>query len=154
MATTQSYGTLSNNFIQVFRRQQDDLPTHVKVGVYFDDQGPGHPNTRYYLDTPEKQPIEFIQANDTYHWVKLIWRQDKWQTNQRGIYNSPKVSWWIISDPQHPNHIFYKQEASVPLTIAAVTTALQQLPTHPNTPDYPIAMEGQQEEINVATGQA
>ena len=155
MATTQTY-TLSNKFTQIFRRQQDDLPEHVKVNVYFDDQGPGHPNTGYYLDTPRKQhtPIEFIEANDTYYWVKLLFRQDKWQTNQRGIYNGSDIGWWIISDPQHPNHIFYKQEASVPLTIAAVTTALQQLPTCPNTPDYPTAMEGQQEEINVATGQA
>jgi len=153
VATNQSY-TLSNKFIQIFRRQQDDLPEHVKVNAYFDNQGPGHPNTRYYIDTPNaKRPIEFIKANGTYYWVKLIWRQDKWQTNQRGIYNSSDVSWWIISDPQHPNHIFYEQEANVPLTIAAVTTALQQLPTHPNTPDYPTTMEGQQEEINVATGQ-
>ena len=98
-------------------------------------------------------PIEFIKANSTYHWVKLIWRQKKWQTNQRGIYNNPEVGWWIISDPQHPNHVFYKQEASIPLTIAAVTTALQQLPTCPNTPDHPTTMEGQQEEVNVATGQ-
>ena len=155
MATTQSY-TLSNEFTQIFRRQQDDLPEHIKVNAYFDNQGPGHPDTRYYLDTQRKThaPIEFIEANDTYYWVKLIWRQDQWQTNQRGIYNGSDVSWWIISDPQHPNHIFYEQEASVPLTIAAVTTALQQLPTHPNTPDHPTTMEGQQEEINVATGQA
>jgi len=154
MATTQTY-TLSNEFIQIFRRQQDDLPEHVKVNIYFDDQGLGHPNTGYYLDTPKKQhaSIEFIEANGTYHWVKLLWRQDEWQTNQRGIYNSSDVGWWIISDPQHPNHIFYEQEASVSLTIAAVTTALQQLPTRPNTPDHPTAMEGQQEEINVATGQ-
>jgi len=154
VATIQSYGTLSNEFIPIFRRQQDDLPAHVKADVYFDDQGPGHPDTGYYLDTPAKRPIEFIQANDTYFWVKLIKRQDLWQTNQRGIYNGPHVSWWIISDPQHPNHIFYEQEASIPLTIAAVTAALQQLPTRPNTPDHPTAMEGQQEEINVATGQA
>jgi len=155
VATTQTY-TLSNEFTQIFRRQQDDLPEHVKVNVYFDDQEPGHPNTRYYLDTPKKQhaPIEFIEANGTYYWVKLLFRQDKWQTNQRGIYNGSDIGWWIISDPQHPNHIFYKQEASVPLTIAAVTTELQQLPTRPNTPDHPTAMEGQQEEINVATGQA
>jgi len=151
---TQSYGTLSNEFIQIFRRQQDDLPAHVKVNAYFDDQGHGHPDTGYYLDTPAKQPIEFIQANDTYFWVKLIRRENSWQTNQRGIYNGSLIGWWIISDPQHPNHILYEQEASVPLTIAAVTTALQQLPTRPNTPDYPTAMEGQQEEINVATGQA
>jgi len=148
--------TLSNKFIQIFRRQQDDLPGHVKVNAYFEDQGPGHPNTGYYLDTPRKQhvPIEFIKANDTYYWVKLIWRQDEWQTNQRGIYNDSDVGWWIISDPQHPNYIFYKQEANVPLTIAAVTTALQQLSTCPNTPDHPTAMEGQQEDINVTTGQA
>jgi len=155
VATTQSY-TLSNEFTQISRRQQDDLPEHVKVNVYFDDQGLGHPNTGYYLDTTKKQhaPIEFIEANGTYYWVKLLWRQDKWQTNQRGIYNGPEVGWWIISDPQHPNHIFYEQEASVPLTITAVTTALQQLPTRPNTPDHPTAMEGQQEEINITTGQA
>jgi len=138
VATTQSYGQLSNKFIQIFRRQQDDLPAHIKADVYFDNQGPGHPETGYYLDTPAKRPIEFIKANNTYHWVKLIRRQDTWQTNQRGIYNGPDIGWWIISDPQHPNHIFYEQE----------------LPTQPNTPDYPTTMEGQQEEINVATGQA
>jgi len=92
MATTQSY-TLSNEFIQIFRRQQDDLPEHVKVNIYFNDQGLGHPNTGYYLDTQRKQhaPIEFIEANGTYHWVKLLRRQDEWQTNQRGIYNGSDV---------------------------------------------------------------
>jgi len=154
VATTQTY-TLSNESTQIFRRQQDDLPEHVKVNVYFDDQGPGHPNTRYYLDTPRRQhaPIEFIEANRTYYWVRLRFRQNQWETNQSGIYNGPDIGWWIISDPQHPNHSIYQQEASIPLTITAVTTALQQLPTCPNTPDHPTAMEGQQEEINVATGQ-
>jgi len=148
--------TLSNKSTQIFRRQQDDLPEHVKVNVYFDDQGPGHPNTGYYLDTPRRQhsPIEFIKANGTYYWVRLRFRQNQWETNQSGIYNGPDVGWWIISDPQHPNHSIYQQEASVPLTIAAVTTALQQLPTRPNTPDHPTIMEGQQEDINIATGQA
>jgi len=151
---TQSYGQLSNEFIQIFRRQQDDLPAHVKADVYFDDQGPGHPDTGYYLDTTHrKRPLEFIEANDTYLWVKIIRRENLWQTNQRGIYNGSQAGWWIISDPQHPNHILYRQEANVPLTIAAVTTALQQLPTRPNTPDHPTTMEGQQEDINVATGQ-
>jgi len=155
VATTQTY-TLSNKSTQIFRRQQDNLPEHVKVNIYFDDQGPGHPNTGYYLDTQRKQhvPIEFIKANGTYHWVRLCRTNNQWETNQRGIYTGPEVGWWIISDPQHPNHNIYQQEASIPLTIAAVTTALQQLPTCPNTPDYPTAMEGQQEEINVATGQA
>jgi len=155
VATIQTY-TLNDEFTQIFRRQQDDLPEHVKVNVYFDDQGPGHPNTRYYLDNQRRQhaPIEFIEANGTYYWVRLRFRNNQWETNQSGIYNGPGTGWWIISDPQHPNHSIYQQEASVPLTIAAVTTALQQLPTRPNTPDYPTAMEGQQEEINVATGQA
>jgi len=154
VVTTQTY-TLSNEFTQIFRRQQDNLPEHVKVNAYFHDQGPGHPDTRYYLDRPKKQhaPIDFIKANGTYYWVKIRFRQNKWETNQGGIYNGSDVGWWIISDPQHPNHTLYEQEASVPLTIAAVTTALQQLPTRPNTPDYPTAMEGQQEEINIATGQ-
>ena len=72
MATIQTY-TLSKEFTQIFRRQQDDLPEHVKVNAYFNNQGPGHPNTGYYLDTPNaKRPIEFIKANNTYHWVKLI----------------------------------------------------------------------------------
>jgi len=145
VATTQSYRTLSNNFIQVFRRQQDDLLAHIKVNTYFDNQGPGHPNTGYYIDSPGKThaPIEFIKANDTYYWVKLLWRQDKWQTSKRGISKSSNIGWWIKSDPQHPHHTAVTtQEASIPLTIKAVTTALQQLPTHPDTPDYPTAIEG------------
>ena len=152
---TQAYKTLSKEFIQIFRRQQDDLPAHVTRDVYFEDQGPGHPDTGYFLDTAHgKRPIEFIQVNDSYHWVRLRRNQDTWETNLSGIYNGPEVGWWLIIDPQHPNYIFHKQEASIPYTIAAVTTALQQLPTHPNTPDHPTVMEGQQEDINVATGQA
>jgi len=125
VATNQSY-TLSNKFIQIFRRQQDDLPEHIKVNTYFNDQGLGHPKTGYYLDIPEKQhlPIKFIKANGTYYWVELVWIQDKWQTSQQGIIDQPNFGWWIISDPQHPNHIPYKQEASIPLTLTAVTTAL------------------------------
>jgi len=153
VATTQSY-TLNKEFTTIFRRQQDNLPAHVTKDVYFEDQGPGHPNTGYYLDTAHgKRPIKFIQANDSYHWVRLRQRnQTTWETNLSGIYNGPEVGWWLIIDPQHPNYIY--QEASIPLTLASVTTALQQLPTHPNTPDHPTIMEGQQEDINIATGQA
>ena len=56
MATTQTY-TLSNEFIQIFRRQQDNLPEHIKVDAYFEDQGLGHPNTGYTL---------ISQKNSTY----------------------------------------------------------------------------------------
>jgi len=154
VATIQ-YGTLSNEFIQIFRRQQDDLPAHVTKDAYFEDQGPGHPNTGYYFDTSKRGhlPVEFIQANDTYLWVYLCQHNDTWITNQGGIIrNNPDLGWWLIIDPQHPEYVY--QEASVPLTLASVTTALQQLPTQPNTPDHPTIMEGQQEDINVATGQA
>jgi len=152
---TQVYETLSTEFIQIFRRQQDDLPAHVTRDVYFEDQGPGHSDTGYYLDTAHrKRPIEFIQVNNSYHWVRLRRNQDTWETNLSGIYNGPEVGWWLIIDPQHPNYIPHEQEASIPHTLTAVTTALQQLPTHPNTPDYPTTMEGQQEDINFATGQA
>jgi len=150
---TQAYETLSNEFSQIFRRQQDDLPAHITKDVYFEDQGSGHPDTGYFLDTAHgKRPIEFIQVNDSYHWVRLRRNQNTWETNLSGIYNGPEVGWWLIIDPQHPNYIY--QEASTSHTIAAVTTALQQLPTRPNTPDHPTIMEGQQEDTNVATGQA
>jgi len=152
---TQTYETLTRDPTQIFRRQQDDLPAHVTKDIYFEDQGPGHPDTGYFLDTAHrKRPIEFIQVNDSYHWVRLRRNQDTWETNLSGIYNGPEVGWWLIIDPQHPNYIPYEQEASIPLTLAAVTTALQQLPTRPNTPDHPTIMEGQQEDINVTTGQA
>jgi len=149
---TQTYTTLTREPTQIFRRQQDDLPAHVTKDVYFEDQGPGHPDTGYFLDTAHgKKPIEFIQVNNSYHWVRLHRNQDTWETNLAGIYNGPEVGWWLIIDPQHPNYI---QEDSIPLTLAAVTTALQQLPTHPDIPNHPTIMEGQQEDINIATGQA
>jgi len=152
---TQTYATLTRDPTQIFRRQQDNLPAHVTKDVYFKDQGPGHPDTGYFLDTAHgKRPIEFIQVNNSYHWVRLRRNQDTWETNLSGIYNGPEVGWWLIIDPQHPNYIYREQEASVSHTITAVTTALQQLPTRPNTPDRPTIMEGQQEDINVATGQA
>jgi len=152
VATIQ-YGTLNDEFTRIVRRQQDDLPAHVTKDAYFEDHGVNNPNTGYHLDTPSGRtiPVEFIQANDTYLWVQLHRHNDTWITNQGGIIrNNPDLGWWLIIDPQHPD---YTQEASIPLTLAAVTTALQQLPTHPDTTDHPTIMEGQQEDINVA-GQA
>jgi len=153
VATIQ-YGTLNDEFTRIVRRQQDDLPAHVTRDAYFEDHGVNNPNTGYHLDTPSGQtiPVEFIQANDTYLWVQLHRHNDTWITNQEGIIrNNPDLGWWLIIDPQHPDYI---QEASIPLTLAAVTTAPQQLPTHPDISDHPTIMEGQQEDINVATGQA
>jgi len=153
VATIQ-YGTLNDEFTRIVRRQQDDLPAHVTKDAYFEDHGVNNPNTGYHLDTPSGRtiPVEFIQANETYLWVQLHRHNDTWITNQGGIIrNNPDLGWWLVIDPQHPD---YTQEASIPLTLAAVTTALQQLPICPITPDHPTIMEGQQEDINVATGQA
>ena len=156
MATTQSYRVISDEHIQIFRRQQDDLPAHIKRNAYFENHRHQHKDTGYYINLPKKThvPIKFIQANDTYFWVGLLFRDNAWITNQGGILKTSLLSWWIKSNPQHPNYMFYAQEASVPLTITAVTIALQQLPICPNTPDHPTAMEGQQEEVNITTGQA
>jgi len=154
VATIQ-YGTLNDEFTRIVRRQQDDLPAHITKDAYFEDHRVNNPNTGYHLDTPSGRtiPVEFIQANDTYLWVQLHRHNDTWITNQGGIIrNNPDLGWWLIIDPQHPD--YQQQEASIPLTLAAVTTALQQLPTHPDIPNYPTIMEGQQEDINVATGQA
>jgi len=118
---TQTYETLSKEFTQIFRRQQDNLPAHITKDIYFEDQGPGHPDTGYFFDTTHrKRPIEFIQVNDSYHWVRLRRNQDTWETNLSGIYNGPEVGWWLIIDPQHPNYIFRKQEASVSTSLLAM----------------------------------
>ena len=143
MATIQ-YGTLNDKFTRIVRRQQDDLPAHVTKDAYFKDHGVNNPNTGYYFDTPRGRTvsIKFIQANDTYLWVQLHRHNDTWITNQEGIIrNNPDLGWWLIINPQHPDY-------------ASVATTLQQLPIRPNTPDHPTIMEGQQEDINVTTGQA
>jgi len=154
---TIQYGTLNDEFTRIVRRQQDDLPAHVTKDAYFEDHRINNPNTGYHLDTPSGRtiPVEFIQANNTYLWVQIHRHNDTWITNQGGIIrNNPDLGWWLVIDPQHPDYQPERQEASIPLTLAAVTTVLQQLPTRPNTPNHPTIMEGQQEDINVATGQA
>jgi len=87
---------LRNQDKQVDRRQQDDLPAHVKVNAYFESQGHGNPNTGYYVNTLSKEhiPIKFVQANDTYFWVQLHWKNNSWTTNQGGIIQtSSHLSW-------------------------------------------------------------
>jgi len=101
-------GELGDEFKQVYRRQQDDLLAHVKVNVYFENQGQGNPDTGYYVNTASRVhiPIEFIQANDTYFWVQLHWRDNTWVTTQAEIIrDSPHFGWWNKTDPQHPDHI-------------------------------------------------
>jgi len=191
-------GELRDENKQVHRRQQDNLPAHVKREAYFKNQGLGSSDNGYYVNLPNKShaPVEFVQVNDTYHWVGLIWRTNGWFTNQRGILHKEQLSWWNETDPQHPDHVstehfsptlhtaikqspdeevlaggihhiatlqgshpFTKQEPILPQIKAAVHQGIEiPLNIAPITAIHPqlsirTTMAGQQEEINVATGQ-
>jgi len=190
-------GELRDKYKQVLRRQQDDLLADVKKNTYFEYQGPGNSNNGYYIDLPNKShaTVEFVQVNDTYHWVGLLWKPEGWVTTSRGILRRPQLGWWIELDPHHPDHIspehfspilhiaieqsdeeilaggvhhiatlqgsylFTEQEPilsqikiavhqgiSIPLNTILATAIHPQLSIR-------TTMEGQQEEINVATGQ-
>ena len=81
---------------------------HVTKQAYFENQGQGNPDTRYYVDSKKKShvPIKFVCTNDTDSWVELVYRENGWYTTQKGIIQAPLVlSWWIKSDPQHPDHV-------------------------------------------------
>jgi len=93
VATTQSYRVISDEHIQIFRRQQDDLLAHVKGNAYFENHGHQHKDTGYYVNLPKKThaPIKFIQANDTYFWVRLLFRDNAWITNQGGILKTRRT---------------------------------------------------------------
>jgi len=71
-------GELRDEHKQVHRRQNNDLPAHVKGNAYYKYQGLGNSNNGYYVDLATKShtPVEFVQANDSYYWVGLIWRND------------------------------------------------------------------------------
>ena len=191
-------GELGEEYKRVHRRQQDELPAHVKRNVYFEYQGPGNNDNGYYVDLPNKShaPVEFVQVNDTYHWVGLLWKPEGWVTTSRGILRRPQLGWWLKTDPQHPDYIspehfsptlhtaikqspdeeilaggihhiatlqgsqpFTEQEPILPQIESAVQQGIK-IPLH-TTPAAAIhpqlsirtTMEGQQEEINVATGQ-
>jgi len=65
-------GTLDQDK-RVHRRQQDNLPEHVKGEAYFENHGARHKDTRYYIDLPKKtrRPVEFVKVEDEDYWVKL-----------------------------------------------------------------------------------
>jgi len=189
---------LGDKYKQVHRRQQDDLPAHVKKNVYFEYQGPGNNDNRYYVDLPTKShaAVEFVQVNNTYHWVRLLWKPEGWVTTSRGILRRPQLGWWIETDPQHPDHVsaehfsptlhtaieqspeeeilaggihhiatlqgsnpFMEQNPILPQIEEAVYQGYSiPLDTIPATAIHPqlsinTTMAGQQEEINVTTGQ-
>jgi len=191
-------GELGDKYKQVYRRQQDNLPAHVKKNTYFEYQGPGNNNNGYYVDLQTKShaAVEFVQVNDTYHWVGLLWKPEGWVTTSRGILRRPQLGWWIKTDPQYPDYVspehfsptlhtttkqspheeilaggihhiatlqgshpFTEQEPIHPQIESAVQQGIPiSLNTTPAAAIHPqlsirTTMAGQQEEINVATGQ-
>ena len=92
---------------RVHRRQQDDLPEHVKGEAYFEFYGSGHRDTGYYINLPKKthRAVEFIKVEDKDYWVKLLWKNDQWITNQGGVLHTSKLGSWRETDPQHPHYI-------------------------------------------------
>ena len=92
---------------RVHRRQQDDLPEHVKGEAYFEYYGAGHKDTRYYINLPKKThgAVEFIKVEDKDYWVKLLWKNDQWITNQGGILHTSKLGNWRITDHQHLHYV-------------------------------------------------
>jgi len=193
-------GELRDEPKRVHRRQQDDLPAHVKRNAYYKYQGPGNTDNGYYVDLSTKThtPVEFVQANDSYFWVGLLWKPEGWFTSIKAkLQRNKNLGWWIESDPQHPeyvspehfsptlhtaieqspeeeilaggihhiatlqgSHPFTEQEPILPQIESAVQQGIP-IPLH-TTPASAIhpqlsirtTMAGQQEEINVATGQS
>ena len=182
---------------RVHRRQQDDLPKHIKVQVYFENHRPRHKDTRYYIDLPKRNhaAVEFIKVSNEDFWVGLLWKNNQWITNQGGILHTPTTRYWKETDPQHPHHVnpehfsptlhtaikqpeeeilaggvhhiatlqgshpFTEQSPILPQIEAAVSQGINiPLNTTPAAAIHPqlsiqTTMAGQQEEINVATGQ-
>jgi len=92
---------------RVHRRQQDDLPAHIKGKAYFEYHGAGHKDTGYYIDLPKKSHgvVEFVKVEDDDLWVKLLWKDNQWYTNQGGVLHTSKLGTWKETDPQHLHYI-------------------------------------------------
>ena len=192
-------GELGNENKQVHRRQQDNLPAHVKGNAYYEYRGLGDPNNGYYVDLATKShaPVEFVQANDSYFWVGLRWTTEGWYTSIKAkLRHNKNLGWWKETDPAHPDYVspehfsptlhttveespheeilaggihhiatlqgsnpFTEQELILPRIEAAVQQGynipLDTTPAAAILPQLSIrtTMAGQQEEINVATGQ-
>ena len=101
-------GELGDEQKQVHRRQQDDLPAHVKGNAYYKYQGPGNTDNGYYVDLATKThaPVEFVQANDSYFWVGLNWGTEGWYTSIKAkLRHNRNLGWWRDTDPQHPDYV-------------------------------------------------
>jgi len=92
---------------RVHRRQQDDLPAHIKGKAYFEYHGAGHKDTGYYINLPKKLhgAVEFVKVEDDDYWVKLLWKDNQWYTNQEGVLHTSQLGNWKETDPQHPHYV-------------------------------------------------
>jgi len=90
---------LSGKHLQVTRRQQDDLPEHVKGQAYFKGASQSV-NTGYYLNTPKKKhvTVEFIHMTEGEdYWTTLHWSgtSNHWYTAAEALIrrDSTLVGW-------------------------------------------------------------
>jgi len=99
-------GTLDQNK-RVHRRQQNDLPEHVKGRAYFEYHRARYKDTGYYVDLPKKTygAIEFIKVEDNDFWVKVLWKDNQWYMNQGEVLHTQKLGTWKETDPQHPHYV-------------------------------------------------
>jgi len=49
--------------------------------------------------------VEFVKVEDDDFWVKLLWKDNQWYTNQGGVIHTPKLGFWKETDPQHPHYV-------------------------------------------------
>jgi len=92
---------------RVHRRQQDNLPAHIKGKAYFKYHRARHKDTGYYVDLPKKthRVVEFIRVEDNDFWVKLLWKDNQWYTNEGGVLHTSKLGTWKETDSQHLHYI-------------------------------------------------
>ena len=117
MAAIVLLGELTDERKKVNRRQKDDLPSHVKGQVYFEDysaskKGPFNTSTGYYIDRPQKKhcAVEFVEVDREDFWTSLHWSstEEHWYTARPALIprnNQWGLGWWSLDDPQHPDYV-------------------------------------------------
>jgi hypothetical protein len=139
MASLNVVFNTDNSWVQVTRRDKDDLPQHVKGTAKWSTRH--HATPGYYLtsDTGSAEPIEFVNnawyGLTFYHKEKLFTTRPSYliaHTNKWGL------GYWYETDPQHPNY-----KAPTPPTIIQDDTepleytdapAIPLSDTHPELP--------------------
>ena len=101
---------------RVPRRQEDDLPRHVKGEAYFFNAEKVNPLlTGYYVgEAPNDRSIEFYRLKGQDNWYFLDAQRgdpdsegDFWTTTSElkvTAVNTIGLGWWSESNPQHPTY--------------------------------------------------